>query len=257
MNFRPLGGMRSNFKYAGASSPSKKVTGYGQRIYRRKAQTMNRFRGYPYNMRSGGFLGRYPTGLGTSPEQKNLDTDISETSISNTGSIVGTINAIPQGAASRERVGRKVTLKQIGFRGSIQVRENEAMNQRGDNVVRIIFYLDKQANKAAVSNVTDLLQTDNIYSFNKLENKGRFRILGDLKINTKVDDESAADSGRAGTSWVEWYKNVNIPIEFIGGTGSVGEITSNNIGMIIIGLHSSVYCRTDVYGTCRIRYYDA
>ncbi len=103
-------------------------------------------------------------------------------------------------------------------------------------VVRLILYVDKQANGATIA-VTDLLETANFHAFNNLANSGRFRILmdrtHDLKAPGAAGDGVANDSTEDVQSYV-FFKEMNLPIEFSGINGVIGEIRSNNIGVLVI-----------------------
>ena len=96
--------------------------------------------------------------------------------------------------------------------------------------------MDKQAN-GATAGVTDILETDQFLSFNNLANKSRFRTLMDRTYSMN----STAGGGDGTTEdYTEFqlndsfYKKVNIPIEFSGTAGTIGEIRSNNIGCLIL-----------------------
>ncbi len=111
------------------------------------------------------------------------------------------------------------------------------------DIVRVIVYLDKQCNGAAAT-VLGILETADFQSFNNLANKGRFRILHD----NNVDLNYAAMGGNGTTHDTlgvnhsyQWYKSVNIPIEFDNSAddGTLATIRTNNIGVMLVGVNGT------------------
>ncbi len=172
-------------------------------------------------------------------ELKFHDVQLDDAVIDNAGSVTATINIIPQGVTEIQRVGRKCTIRSIGwrFRVILPAVNGTGAGPTGDTV-RVLLYLDKQTNGATAA-VLDLLETASFQSFNNLSNKTRFRTLMD-----RVYDMSyAAGSGAGGASDNDYaqvtindtfFKKVNIPIEFNSTAGAITEITSNNLGVLLI-----------------------
>ncbi len=159
--------------------------------------------------------------------------DLDDAVIAVNGTITASINLIAQGVTESQRIGRKCTIEHILWRWNIQ-QKSQAVMSATSITVRLIVYHDKQANGAAAS-VTDILESDNFQSFNNLSNSGRFRILYD-RVMSKQQDGSIA--GPVTNEWEvngSFFKKVSIPIEFSAATGAIGEIRSNNIGVLILG----------------------
>ncbi len=169
-------------------------------------------------------------------ELKFHDVDLDETAIASAGDIQATINIIPQGTTEVQRVGRKCTIRQINWRFDMVFNATTAAASTS-TTVRIVMYLDKQANQATAA-VLDILETADYQSFNNLSNKKRFRTLMDRTYDFVAQagggDGTTEDYGEVLIS-DSFYKKVNIPIEFTSTTGAIGEITSNNIGVLLIG----------------------
>ncbi len=173
---------------------------------------------------------------GTPIELKFFDIDLDDVGIAQNGTIIAdSINKIAQGVTESNRIGRKCTIRQINWRFRLNLAASVAANAAAETV-RLIMYLDKQANGATAA-VTDILESNDFQSFNNLTNKGRFRTLMDREY-----DLNAAAGGGDGTTedYAEvnltdtFFKKVNIPIEFSAGTGAITEIRSNNIGVLIL-----------------------
>ncbi len=168
-------------------------------------------------------------------ELKFHDVDLDDATVATGGTITPTVNIIPQGVTEVQRIGRKCTIRMINWRFVLTLAASTASSDTTD-VVRVIMYCDKQANGATAA-VTDILETADFQSFNNLSNKSRFRTLMD-----RTYDMTARSGGGDGTTedYGEYivsdafYKKVNLPIEFNAATGAIGEINSNNIGVLLI-----------------------
>ncbi len=181
-----------------------------------------------------------PTG-----ELKFHDVDLDDAVVASAGTITPTVNIIPQDVTDKTRIGRKCTIKSIGWRYKISLPEvNGAATPTAGDVCRVIMYLDKQANglTAAVSGVTGLLASANFQSFNNLSNKSRFRVLHDatyaLNYETLASHGFAADTFDQAQTHINgsFFKGVTIPLEFddVAATGALTTIRSNNIGVLLI-----------------------
>ncbi len=194
-------------------------------------------RGVAGFQRTSGFYGRFQ---GPDAELKFHDVDLDDAVIDTAGTVTPTVNIIPQDVTEKTRVGRKCTIKSIGWRYRISLPEIDAVaTPQLADVVRVIMYLDKQANGATAA-VTDLLESANFQSFNNLANKSRFRVLHDamydLNYLTLASDNAAVVSSASINRSGEFFKKCNIPIEFddTATTGAIGTIRSNNLGVLLI-----------------------
>ncbi len=189
-------------------------------------------RGY---QRTAGFYGRF---TGPMPELKFHDLDVDDASVAANGNIAqASCNLIAQGVTESQRIGRKCTIKSIGWRFRTQLLPTAVSNATG-TVLRVILYLDKQCN-GATATVTGILESDDFQSFNNLANKNRFRTL----MDRTYDMNATSGSGRGSTDTLAFGENnctdsyfakVNLPIEFDSTTGAITEIRSNNIGVLLV-----------------------
>ncbi len=236
-----------------SSAPWKRARS-GARIIGSGYQTRGRFAsGGRY--RKIGFWGRYPGAGGPSHggELKFHDIDwdqaAADTSngvISNTSSLI----LIGQGVTESTRIGRKCTIRSIGWRAQLQL--NGLLNDTGIQFpknIRLMIVQDTQCNGAApsVSGTNGVLETAHFQSFNNLANKGRFRVLYDK--NQVINTLAVAGNGTANDSGVTsrhftWFKKVNIPIEYSGNAtpSVITEVRTNNIfGLIIANDTGATY----------------
>ncbi len=190
---------------------------------------------------------------------KFLDVDSDRPNIAAAGNIQngGTINIIPQGVLETERIGRKVTIRSINWRWTLNLNPSSGGDlSLGADVVRVILYLDRQCNGSTATTVL-ILESANFQSFNNLANKSRFRILMD-RVYT-LNSPAGAGNGTANDTGPviindSLYKKCNIPIEFDNSlsTGVLSTIRSNNLGILLI----SESALTDMDSKIRLRFSD-
>ncbi len=189
-------------------------------------------------------------------ELKFHDVDLDDAAISTTGDITASINLIPQGVTEKTRVGRKCTIKQIAWRFTLSLpAAADQADPPPPDIARVIMYLDKQANQATAT-VADILESTDYQSFNNLSNKKRFRILMsrnyDLEYQTSITDGTNTGAYPQQNMDDSFFKKVNIPIEFNSTTGAIGEITSNNLGVLLISKNGAM-----IFGSkIRLRFSD-
>ncbi len=172
------------------------------------------------------------------PELKFHDVDIDDGTISNTGTIQTSLNLIAQGLTESDRIGRKCTVTAVNWRFQIAIVESDAAGTpQPTDVVRVLMFLDKQANGAAAVPL-DILETADYQSFNNLSNKSRFRTLMDrtytLNYTTLASDGAGVVSSCEHFITDTFFKKVRIPLEFSAGTGALTELRSNNLGVLLI-----------------------
>lgn len=206
--------------------------------YKKRKTTSKAF--IPGVDRTGGYYGRFS---GRSGELKFHDVDLDDATVGATGNMTATINIIPQGVTESQRVGRKCTIKSVNWHFRLILPERDAVSNPGDpDIVRTILFIDKQAN-GATATVTDILETTQYLSFRNLANSGRFKILYDknhtMNYGAMASDGAGVVSQARVVKDVNVYKSCSIPIEFSGTTGVIGEIRSNNFGVLLISSESS------------------
>lgn len=190
----------------------------------------------PGFQRTVGYYGRYAP-VGPPGELKFFDVTLDDAVVASGGTITDSINKIAQGVTEVTRVGRKCTIKSIGWRYLISLPEvAAAANPPGSDTVRVIMYLDKQCN-GATATVTGILEGAQFQEFNNLANKGRFRTLVDEMVDINylsgIGITATQDYAQVRISG-SFFKKCNIPIEFDAATGAITEIRSNNLGVLLI-----------------------
>lgn len=201
------------------------------------------------SIRTGGWANPSRMGAG---ELKFLDVDgvTSATSIplSNDFTTPGAtflLNGLVPGSGASNRIGRKVTIKSLYIRCTIQLATTSV---RGGNVRMMVVY-DKQANATAPA-VTDILLDDSFYSANNLSNRDRFVTLVDTV------SEPIGTATVYGQSMVV-HKKLNLETMYnAGAAGTIGDITSGSIYIMFAQSGTIGTGNPTATWTSRIRYTD-
>lgn len=239
-------------KYGGYSKRSLPIK---KRYTARRGAILPSQRGY---LRTAGFYKQF-----TGSERKYFDTNIIDASISSSGEVLTSLNLVPQGTTPVTRIGQKITIKSIHmhFLFTRNGGDDQTAAEATDCAkIRVLVYIDKQANGAAPA-VTDILDTatGGFQAFNNLANRQRFLILKDKNLTLGV--RACAAGSTSGffvpdsvQTW-NWHKKCSIPVEFSSTTGAITEIRSMNIGMLFISSDSTNVTPTAI-GVTRVRFTD-
>lgn len=203
-------------------------------------------------------IGNYLRYTGPQPEQKFLDNDLVDNVISTTASVISSFNLLAQGLTGSTRIGRKITVRKLHVRYELFLPDklDESVLTSGD-IVRVIFFCDKQTNGTATLGADILINNTNYQSYRLLSNQGRFEILMDKFHELKYD---IAASGGGADAFAQggvvrhfsFSKKMSLPIEFSGITGVITEVRSNNLGMLLISSNGIA----GMIGKSRIRFSD-
>ncbi len=157
---------------------------------------------------------------------------------STTGTIIPTINGVPRGTGRSERIGRKIIIKHVSIRYTVNIPPI-ATSSNSSDVIRFVMYQDKQTNGLAAA-ITDILDTTLLsltyQSFLNLVNAGRFKILFDHKFVVNALSGTTGFNFDSRVYNAFYTKELNIPVDF-DDTVSDGDISSmrtNNIGYFFI-----------------------
>lgn len=196
--------------------------------------------------------GSYRRSAPGSIEKKFHDMDDSLT-VTGAGKVV-CLNNIPQGTSDKQRVGAKITIKNINVRYSCNLDPVAGSGAVGGNA-RVMIVLDKQANGAQAT-VIDVLKDregakNNLLVYRNLDNDERFQVLYDKFTNLNYNMSQTLTNEHVGPV-KKINKKVNIPISFSSVSGEITEIRSNNLFLLVITSHDSM--ATDY--SIRIKYTD-
>ncbi len=201
--------------------------------YDKSTRAKRAVRRNPGMLRTTGFSSRFG---GTQQEMKFHDVSNGGNTVSATGEILDlSLNLIANGTGESQRIGRKSVIRKIGVRYQMLLPAEASTASECSDVLRLIIYIDKQANGAAAT-VSQILSGTNFMDFNNLENKGRFTILMDKyhPISASNGFQTSSSAGTTGEAirFHQWHKKVQVPISFNSTTGAITEICCNNIGVL-------------------------
>jgi len=154
-----------------------------------------------------------------------------------TGSI--SLLAIPVlGSDMNQRIGRKIHMRSLYIRGTLQ-RESYAAGNHPACLCRLIVVYDKQPNGAAPI-MTDILNAADSVAHLNLNNRDRFQIIKDKQwsldawsLNETVGQFMGL-SGRCAYP-VKIYKKLNLETIYNASAGSIADITSGALWLVTIG----------------------
>lgn len=230
--------------------------GFTQRHYKyenRKKSGMKRrgksfIPGYDRNV---GYYGRYN---GPGYEKKFKDESMANDAITPT-MVITNLSVIAQGTNESERIGRRITIRNIHLKGAVHLASTAQITQTAD-VVRLMIVQDTQTNGVQMT-ALNLLETDTIFSFRNLANSSRFKILWakDLNVASKCGASLiAGDVQNYGEErrYVKANIKTNIVIEYDLNTGAIGTVKSNNLYFVTQSQDGHCFFT----GQVRLRYSD-
>lgn len=201
----------------------------------------------PAVKRTGGYSFRAMGGK----ELNFVDTTLSSSAISTTP-YLALLNGMAQGTTASTRIGRRIQMKSLEVKGWIQADSTATVNQ-----VRWVVVLDKQANATAPAWL-DVYDAAVPYSLRNISNKARFWVLHDSGLLTVTgNNTTAGQQTDCSLVPIEFYKRINIPVQYNSGSaGTIGDIQTNSLYFMAIGLTASGTADCQLNGTFRIRYDD-
>lgn len=186
-------------------------------------------------------------------EIKYWDVVHSNYAIDTTPEVVTSLNLIPQGTTDQTRIGNKIRITKIHFKGSVSW---SATNDIRFGEVRIVLVLDKQANGAnpAWADVFDA-SGQPVDQFRNMDNSERFMVLKEFKIKPGAFMYDTVNANvHASMNILKYNKKCDIPVHYSSTTGAIGEVKSNNLVLLAVSNNGD---DTHVLnGNWRIRYSD-
>ncbi len=223
-------------------------TSKGRRTSSYRAPSGRAFR--PGYDRTGGYYGRFS---GCTNELKFKDTNIDDAFVALTINAQN-LTVIVEGDGESERIGRKICVKKVHIRGSLQLATG-ALGSTASELVTCMIVQDKQTNGALFAG-TDLLDVDVFDSFRNLANSGRFNVLWKRDYAFKIGGIGPAASAQTGEDikWIKANLNCNVVVQYdnSASTGAITTVRTNNLYFVTISKSNIVTLVANV----RIRYSD-
>lgn len=168
-------------------------------------------------------------------EKKYLDLALINGTIPTTGVVIPSLNLVGQGAGSNERIGNKITIRNINIRWWFTI--DNVSGFCPSTCMRFIVYVDKQCNGTS-ANVNEILSTNDYASFRNMDTVDRFQILTDKYV---VMEPKGYGSTVGGTTFptdglqfrkFAWKGALGINYNAVG--TSITGVRSNNVGCVLI-----------------------
>lgn len=199
--------------------------------------------------KTGAYGLRGPAGI----EKKWYDHSVNQTGVPDSGTVVQTINGIAQGTGVSERIGNKITIRNINCRFWFSIDNTSGFIPT--TVMRYIIYVDKQCNGAAAA-PADLLTGALVGSYRNMDTVDRFQILADkyVVVGPRAYGSTVGGTtfGTDGLTMRKFSWKGALQINFGGTGGTINLIRSNNVGILFIGSPSNA----NVQGSFRVKYTD-
>lgn len=170
--------------------------------------------------------------------------------LNTTGSIT-LLATIPQGASVNQRIGKKVMLKSIQFRGFATADSTTTVS-----VGAFMIVYDKRPT-GSLPAITDVLDSVAFQSFNNDANSGRFRILARKEIALNGNNTTAGQQTECSEVVASFYMKVNRPTVFkAAGTGAIADIEEGALYLITLGNIAAGTADANLIGGFRTRFVD-
>lgn len=202
---------------------------------------------------------------GSSLERKFNDITFNAVAISTTAA-TATVTIIAQGLDVNARIGNKILVKSIQMVGTFrqQLATDGAVSKfTPAALVRMMIWVDRQPNGVLATATEILAASGAVLSPLNPSYRDRFVILKDkfytLDFASSTATAGQLNGGGAGCiKLCKFYKKVRIPITFSGTTSGVASISTNHIGILLIGQDPGGTDIDAIFdGYLRLRYYDA
>ncbi len=185
-------------------------------------------------------------------EEKSITKSVSNVAIPATWVMQDSLGIISQGAASTQRVGRKIVMTKILFRYSIST--DGALSSTAGSAIRVMLIQDKQCNGAQATASEVFENSAQWSSFYNLNNKGRFRTLYDsMTAGYKTVMKSTSDINGTVETFM-FAKKVDITFTYEANAGLISDLTTNNVQL---WLGVEVGSVLGIHGQIRVRWTDA
>lgn len=189
------------------------------------------------------------------PELKFSDNATSFAVALQNGSVFTALNLVEQGIEQTMRTGMKFNIKSISVNGEFVMQQRTGTS--ASNALRIIIFIDHQANGAVPAESDVLQQATNVYAQHDAENAHRFTFLHD-KVYV-INASSHAWNGSAMVSQetrkaFSIFKRVNVPIYYDNAASAITGVTQNNVLLMVY--KESAVPLVDFRAVTRVRFTD-
>lgn len=177
------------------------------------------------------------------PESKVVD--VNPALAATNGGAILLLNGVQPGTALNQRVGRQIQMRSLKYHLTAAVTSATGVDQ----IHRVLIVRDAQPNGAALA-VADVLDGGQSSQVN-ISNQMRFTILFDERFYLNASGEP--DSARL----IDGSIGMNTIVQYnTGVAGTVADIATNSLYMIVFGSEAAGVTAGTVAGTVRLKFYD-
>ena len=231
------------------SSGKRKYAGVSTSALTKLARKYESQRAMPLTRRPAASLKRL---VAMSKETGYLDTALASYALDTTGTIT-LLNAVPQGVAVTQRVGKKILLKSLQYRG-ISINGTTATV---NDCAWIIVY-DKRPT-GALPSITDILVSVSSFSMNNDNNSGRFSIIKRqdfVLLGNSVAAANQTDLMARSEDGFMSLKNLETVYK-AAATGGIADIEQGALYLITVGNTAAGTAAANAFLSFRLRFLDA
>lgn len=187
----------------------------------------------------------------TTKESGYFDVATAGYGLDTTGTIAQ-LNAVTQGAANTQRIGKKIIMKSLQCRGGMSGNTTSTVN----DVAYMIVY-DRRPT-GVLPNITDILDTVSSYAMNNDDNSGRFKILkrvDEVLIGTPSTTATYTEALYKGTDWFLDLKGLPVTYKSAG-TGAMGDVEEGALYIVSVGNQPAGAGAASIAAAFRLRFVD-
>lgn len=180
-----------------------------------------------------------------------VDTALGTYPLNTTGSIT-LVNVVPQGASYSERIGKKIALKSLQVRGSIESDSTTTVTSGGYMIV-----YDRHPT-GSLPAITDILESITTTAFNNTQNEGRFKIVARNIVPLTGNNTTAGQVNSNSNYYVDQYiKLKGLPTVYkAAGTGAIGDVETGALYIVTLGDRAAGTSDGIMRAEVRLRFYD-
>lgn len=184
-------------------------------------------------------------------EKKWLDTTRAHANVPVTAVFMDTLNGLAVGNTVNTRIGNRVCLKNVNLYITASAATGSTAGQ-GDDVFRVILYIDHQCNGAAAT-ATDILESDVYDSFRNMNQAERFTVLKDKFITFSGLTGAGASTNASNPKFHKMSWKGSMFLHYGGAGATVADLRSNNVGVLLITRSAHISATVQA----RIKYTDS
>ncbi len=185
------------------------------------------------------------------PELKFIDSDLDSANVSTTLLKIP-INLSAEGDSVTTRDGNQILVKDVMVRGLLTTATDEAAVP---SLTRLMVVMDYEQDSTSLFSTTDLLQSDDIDSFKKMDqNQRRFSILYDKVHYCGSQNSTTGVTTDPAKKWIEIKIRLNRKVYYNGASATEASLGRGKLHFCLISDAANL---VDFEGTSRVTFQDS